>query len=186
MSNSFASPWSTAYQTPLHCLAIWKIMINLVPYWVTISFFFFSLPWTNSPAIIIFTYVSMRTNFSREDREKNNLWLREYAYLKFYFVVIVVVQSLNYAQLFATPWTAAHQTSLSFTISQSLLKFMSIESVIPSNNLILCCPLLPLPAIFPINRVFFQWVSSLHQVAKVLELQLQSQSVQWIFRVNFL
>ena len=53
-----------------------------------------------------------------------------------------------------TPWAAAHQASLSFPISQSLLVFMSIESVIPSNNLILCCPLLPLPSIFPIIRVF--------------------------------
>ena len=112
------------------------------------------LPWTSSSAVIIFAYVSMRTNFSREDLEKNNLWLREYAYLKFYFFDIVVVQSLSHVQLFVTPWAAAHQASLSFPISQSLLKFMSIESVIPSNNLILCCPLLSLPSIFPINRVF--------------------------------
>ena len=54
----------------------------------------------------------------------------------------------------ATPWTAAHQASLSFTISQSLLKFMSIESVMPSNHLILCHPLLLLPSISPSIRVF--------------------------------
>ena len=54
----------------------------------------------------------------------------------------------------ATPWTAAHQASLSFTISRSLLKCMSIESVMPSNHLILCCPLLFLPSIFPSIRVF--------------------------------
>ena len=53
-----------------------------------------------------------------------------------------------------TPWTAAHQASLSFTISWSLLKLMSIESVMPSNHLILCCPLLLLPSIFPGIRVF--------------------------------
>ena len=53
-----------------------------------------------------------------------------------------------------TPWTAAHQTSLSFTISQSLLKLMSIELVMPSNHLILCCPLLLPPSIFPSIRVF--------------------------------
>ena len=53
-----------------------------------------------------------------------------------------------------TPWTAARQTSLSFTISQSLLKLMSIESVMPSSHLILCCPLLLLPLIFPSIRVF--------------------------------
>ena len=53
-----------------------------------------------------------------------------------------------------TPWTAACQASLSFTISWSLLKLMSIESVMPSNHLILCCPLLLLPSIFPSIRVF--------------------------------
>ena len=57
--------------------------------------------------------------------------------------------SLSRVQLFATPWTEAHQASLSITNSQSLLKFMSIESVMPSNHLILCCPLLFLPSIFP-------------------------------------
>ena len=54
----------------------------------------------------------------------------------------------------ATPWTAAHQAPLSFTVSQNLLKLMSTECVIPSNHLILCCPLLLLPSIFPIIRVF--------------------------------
>ena len=54
----------------------------------------------------------------------------------------------------ATPWTAARQTSLSFTISQSLIKDMSIELVMPSNHFILCCPLLLLPSIFPSIRVF--------------------------------
>ena len=58
------------------------------------------------------------------------------------------VQSLNHVQLFATPWTAEYQASLSITNSQSLLKLMSIESVIPSNNLILCRPLLFLPSVF--------------------------------------
>ena len=66
----------------------------------------------------------------------------------------VVVQSLSRGQLFATPWTAARQASLSFTISQSLLKLTSIESVMPSNGLILCCPLTLLPSIFPSIRVF--------------------------------
>ena len=61
----------------------------------------------------------------------------------------VVVQSLSHVRLFATPWIAAHQAFLSFTISQSLLKLMSIESVMPSNHQILCHPLLLLPSIFP-------------------------------------
>ena len=63
-------------------------------------------------------------------------------------------QSLSHVQLFATPWTAAHQASLSFTNSQSLLKPMPIESVVPSNHLILCHPLLLLPPIPPSIRVF--------------------------------
>ena len=67
---------------------------------------------------------------------------------------MIVVQSLSCVWLFATPWTAAHQASLSFTITQSLLKLMSIESVMPSNYLILCHPLLLLPSILPSIRVF--------------------------------
>ena len=63
------------------------------------------------------------------------------------------VQLLSHVQLFATPWTAA-RPSLPFTISWNLLRLMSIESVMPSNHLILCRPLLPLPSIFPSIRVF--------------------------------
>ena len=69
-------------------------------------------------------------------------------------VIISSVQSLSRVRLFATPWTAAHQASLSITNSQSLLKLMSIESVTPSSHLILCRPLLLLPSIFPSIRVF--------------------------------
>ena len=64
------------------------------------------------------------------------------------------VQSLSHVQLFATPWTTACQASLSITNSRSLLKLMSIESVMPTNRLILCRPLLP-PSIVPSIRVFF-------------------------------
>ena len=67
--------------------------------------------------------------------------------------IVVVIQSLNYVQLFSTPWTAAHQAPLSFTSSWSLLKLMSIESVMPSNHLILRHPIL-LPFIFPSIKVF--------------------------------
>ena len=65
-----------------------------------------------------------------------------------------VVQPLRCVRLFATPWTTEHQASLSFTISRSLLKLMSIETVMPFNHLLLCCPLLLLPSIFPSIRVF--------------------------------
>ena len=64
------------------------------------------------------------------------------------------VQLLSHVRLFETPWTAAHQASLSITNSLSLLKLMSVESVMPSNHFILCLPLLFLPSIFPSIRVF--------------------------------
>ena len=69
--------------------------------------------------------------------------------------MISSVQSLSCVQLFATPWTAACQASLSITNSQSPPKLMSIESVMPSNHLILCLPLLPPASIFPSIRVFY-------------------------------
>ena len=71
-----------------------------------------------------------------------------------YYFQFSSVQSLSRIQLFATPWTAAYQASLSITKSQSLLKFKSIELVIPSKQLIFCHPLLLLPSIFPSTRVF--------------------------------
>ena len=64
------------------------------------------------------------------------------------------VQSFSHVRLFATPWTSAHQAYLSITNSWSLFKLMSIESVMPSNHLSLCCLLLSLPSIFPSIRVF--------------------------------
>ena len=69
-------------------------------------------------------------------------------------VTVVAAQSLSYVRLLATQWTAAHQDFLSLAISWSLLKLMSIELVMPSNPLILCCPLLFLPSIFASIRVF--------------------------------
>ena len=95
---------------------------------------------------------------------------------------IISVQSLSCVWLLVIPWTAAHQASLSITNSWSLLKFIS-KSVMPSNHLILCYPLLLLPSIFtllpesasfPLSQFF----------TKVLEFQ--HQSFQWIFRTNFL
>ena len=89
------------------------------------------------------------------------------------------------------PWTAAICAPLSHTTSWSLPRFMSIELVILSNHLILCHSLCLLPSVFPSTRVFFsQWVSSWHQVAKVLGLQLQHQSFNeysgWIsFRIDW-
>ena len=73
------------------------------------------------------------------------------------------ISSLSCVRLFVTPWTSARQASLSITNSQSLYKLMSIESVMPSNHLILCHPLLLLPSVFPSIR---KWVHSSHQVPK--------------------
>ena len=96
--------------------------------------------------------------------------------------VFVVIQSLSHVQLFVTPWTAARQASMSFTISQSLLKLMSIQSVMPSNlrwldEIPLSLSSLPAPGLS-------QWDSSSHQVTEVLEFQVQHQSFQWVFSVN--
>ena len=77
------------------------------------------------------------------------MWLRQLGTLN-----ISSVQLLSLVWLFVTPWTTAHQASLSITNSRSLLKLMSIESVVPSNHLILCHPLLLLPSVFPSIKVF--------------------------------
>ena len=74
---------------------------------------------------------------------------------KIFFFFFFSVQSLSRVLLFATPWTAAHQASLSIINSRSPAKPMSTESVMPSNHLILCCPLLLLPSVFPFNLFFF-------------------------------
>ena len=97
------------------------------------------------------------------------------------------VQSLSRVRLFVTPWIASRQASLSSTNSWSLLKLMSIRSVMPSSHLILCRPLLLLPPIPPSIRVFSnESVNSSHEVAKVLEFQLQYQSFQWTPRTDLL
>ena len=97
-----------------------------------------------------------------------------------------LVQSLSHVWLFAIPWTAVRQASLSFTISWSSLKLMSIElvdAIQPSHPLSS-----PSPPAFNLSQHqgVFQGVGSLHQVAKVLEPQLQHQPFQWIFRTDFL
>ena len=96
------------------------------------------------------------------------------------------VQSLSHVRLIAAPWTTARQASVSIIDSQSLPILMSIKSVIPSNHLILCRPLLLPPSIFPSIRVFPSQVSSSHQMAKVLEFQLQHQSFQCTLRTDLL
>ena len=92
------------------------------------------------------------------------------------------VQSLSHVQLFVTPWTKACETSLSITNSRSPPKPMSIESMMLSNHS-LPSPSPPAPNPSQ-HQGLFQWVSSLHQEAKVLEFQLQHQSFQWALRTD--
>ena len=96
------------------------------------------------------------------------------------------VQSLSRVWLFVTPQTAARQASLSITVSQSLLKLMSMESVMPSNHLILCRPLLPSISAFNLfqHQGLFQWVSSSHQVASYWSFSI-SPSNQYSGLISF-
>ena len=95
-----------------------------------------------------------------------------------------VVRLLSCVRLPVTPWTAAGQAALSSAISRSLCKFTFIESLMPFNHLILSPPSPPAFSLSQ-HQGLFQWVSSSHQMAKVLEIQLQHQPLQWIFRVDF-
>ena len=113
--------------------------------------------------------------FLRDRRERiispaliRYFFLFQYSMDRKVFLSIQSFESLSHVWLFVTPWTPACQASLPVTNSRSLLKLMSIELVIPSNHLILCHPLLLPPSIFP-RISLFQWVTSLYQVAKLLE-----------------
>ena len=97
------------------------------------------------------------------------------------FLSVSWVQSLSRVQLFVTPWTATHQASLSFTISQSLIKLMFIELLMPSNHLILYSPLLLLPSIFPSTRVFSNELVLCIRWPKYWSF---SFNFQWISRVS--
>ena len=99
------------------------------------------------------------------------LWTNTYcATLLIVWSTSIVVQLLSHVWLFATPWTPVRQAPLSSIISQSLLKFMSIELVMPSNHLILCHPLLLPPSVFPSIRVF--------STESVLHIRYWSQSIE--------
>ena len=99
---------------------------------------------------------------------------------------ISLVQSFSHVQLFAISWGARDgQVSLSIINSQRFLRLMFIRSVMPPNNFIFCLPDLPSAFNLSLHQGLFSWVSSWHQLAKVLEVQLQHQSSQWIFRTYF-
>ena len=144
-------------------LATWEAQCCLVM--VYLSFFFLHFfPWSIYPSFSYPSFSSMCCNFVFPCWGIS-IWIH-CTFLKFTKCKTTIkfcdwiklpfsqFSSLGCVQLFATPWTAAHQTSLSITNSRSLPKLMSIESVMPSNHLILCHPLLFLPSIFPSIRVF--------------------------------
>ena len=121
-------------------------------YWILAhSFWHVPIPWLMSFVLYYHGADIHRHGAISAFYEKNSFWDS----WKFWnSTVFSSVQSLSRVRLFVTPWTAARQASLSITNSRSLLKLTSIKSVMPSNHLILCCPLLLPPLIFPSIRVF--------------------------------
>ena len=157
----FMTPWTTAYQAPP------AMGFSRQEYWSVVP-----LP---SPIL----WLEGGKYFML--RGKDKIWQRHGQWVVKTFCRF---QLLSCVLLFATPWTAARQVFLSSTVCWSLLKFMSIESWWYLSH----PP--PSPSLFALNvfqhQGLFQWVSSSHQVAKVMELQLQHQPFQWIFRTDFL
>ena len=102
-------------------------------------------------------------------------------YILYLELFVVVFQLLCHIQLFATSWISAFQASLSFTISQSLLRLMFIELMMPSNHLLILCPLPPSPPAFYISQHYgiFQWIGISRQMPKILELQNYFTSIQF-------
>ena len=101
-----------------------------------------------------FTKKKITLNISQLGCGDSSVWVSPYDHVKISYVLFSSVHSLSRVWLSVTSWTAARQAPLSITNCWSLLKPMSIELVLPSNRLILCCPLLLLPSIFPSIRVF--------------------------------
>ena len=128
-----ATPWTAAYQ------ALPSMGFSRQEYWSGVP-----LP---SPVYTL-SFIALQSKIVNFDLSTKCDTVLPFTHFGF------VVQLLSRVRLFATLWTVARQASLSFNISQSLLKLMSIESMMPSNHLILCCPLLLLPSIFPSIRVF--------------------------------
>ena len=133
--------------------SVYHLQLGTVPWWTVLLLV---LSWTKRSISLM---LSLRLEFS--DGRRSRLWLCKYVKSlqerkpELFSSVLnsVVAQSLSCVWIFATPWTAACQASLSFTITRNLLTLMSIESVMPSNHLVLCHPLLLLPSIFQSIRV---------------------------------
>ena len=122
-------------------------------------------------------------DFLNDEQLLVKLWIKQSTVFP-WFIIVIVVHLLNLSDFFVTPWSTACQPPLSYTISWSLLKFMSIESVMLSNLISSSAALFSFAFNLSQHQCLFQWVFPLHQMAKVLELQ--QQSFQWIFRTDFL
>ena len=140
---------------------------------------------TDTCVQVVFTSLTLNKDRSGEVKKRVKLWHNQFIVFPSISVTrmfIVVVQSFSCVQPFATPRTVAHQASPSFTITHSLLKRVSFisDAFQPSH------PLSPPPAVnLSQHQGLFQLAGSSHQVAKVLEPQLQHQSFQWVFRTEF-
>ena len=159
----FLYVWSECY---------WKRYSKNPPFWMWFCLFLFILSSIFQSYVLlpflnfdVYIFVKGASHYNHENSLFNSIC-----------VEFSSAQLLSCIWLFATPWTAARQAALSITKSQSLPKLMSIESGMPSSNLILCHPLLLLPPNISQHWGLLKWVSSSHEVAKVLELQLQHQS----------
>ena len=118
--------------------------------------------WVTDFSHHLFKSVCPHQEYSRQQSEKNSLGAGAVV-MPLIISLLSFIQSLSHVRFFVTPWTAASQPSLSFTISWSLLRLMSIESVMLSSHFILCHPLLFLPSIFPRIRVFSNELELQHQ-----------------------
>ena len=181
LSNSLGIIWIATHHSPLSSVS-WSLLklisVELVMLSNHLMLCYPLLLPSNFPSIRVFSNeLSIRIrwpkywSFSFSSRHSNES-------------VSASVQSLSHFRLFVTPWTAVHQASLSITNSRTLPKLMFIESVMPSNH-----PLSsPSPPAFnpSQHQCLFKWVSSSHQVAKILEFQLQHPSFQWTPGKDFL
>ena len=147
-------------------------------------YFHYSRRWVIEDFALI--SVTERSMFPSKSFIVSGLTFRSLIHFEFIIVYGVISSVAQSCPTLWTLWTATHQPSRSITHFHSLRKLISAASVMLSKHLILCHPLLLLPSIFPSIRVFSSGSVLSHQVAKVLEFQLQHQSFQWILSIDFL
>ena len=196
-NNHLADPFTFKWQAPWSCFGcrvsgslhqwktscFWKLPHHLLDQLDTFSLESDSWVGCNKDKIWL-EFIDVNSSVLKKTEFSNSRRLWDLGALKFSGYPIVV-QLISHVRFFATPWTVTRQASLSFAISRSLLKLMSVELVMPSNHLILCHPLL-LPSIFPSLRVFSNESTFCIRWPQYWNFNFQHQSFQWIFRVHFL